>query len=250
MPLSLPVRPHLANACLLWAALCALCALCALGCDLPGKPDPANRPIPPHQVADFDVLFQHNCAGCHGREGKLGPAPPLNDPLFLSIVSDEALGMTISMGRSGTSMPAFNEDLAGTLTEKQIEILATGLKKKWPPDFKSDSGLPPYIGGTGDAQRGKQAYANACASCHGPQGEGIKDGAGAINNVAFLSLTSDQALRRIIITGRPDLGMPDYTGQSGRPKGYQALTSSEIDDIVALLAAWRKSNRLAADSPP
>ena len=65
--------------------------------------------------------------------------------------------------------------------------------------------------------------------------------AGAINDVAFLSLTSDQALRRIIITGRPDLNMPNYASRDGRAKDYAPLTSTEIDDLVALLAQWRES---------
>ena len=45
----------------------------------------------PDQVADFDVLYKTHCAGCHGADGKLGPAPPLTDPLFLAIVHDGEL---------------------------------------------------------------------------------------------------------------------------------------------------------------
>ena len=65
--------------------------------------------------------------------------------------------------------------------------------------------------------------------------------AGAINDVAFLALTSDQTLRRIIITGRPDLKMPDYASRDGRAKDFAPLTSAEIDDLVALLAQWRSA---------
>jgi cytochrome c oxidase cbb3-type subunit 3/ubiquinol-cytochrome c reductase cytochrome c subunit len=63
---------------------------------------------------------------------------------------------------------------------------------------------------------------------------------GAINNQAFLALISDQALRRTIITGRPDLGMPAYDGKAGRKPDFRALTSAEIDDLVALLRYWRQ----------
>ena len=43
-------------------------------------------------------------------------------------------------------------------------------------------------------------------------------------------------MRRYIITGRPDFGMPNYAEQriDARP-----LTSQEINDLVALLAYWR-----------
>ena len=63
---------------------------------------------------------------------------------------------------------------------------------------------------------------------------------GAINNPAFLVLVSDQALRRLAITGRPDLGMPAYDGKVGRPPDFQPLSSAEIDNVVALLAYWRQ----------
>ena len=73
-----------------------------------------------------------------------------------------------------------------------------------------------------------QVFARACASCHGEQGQGgIYDGdrrkpAGAINVPEFLALLSDQALRRLIITGRPDLGMPDCSDGTGPARRIQA----------------------------
>ena len=65
---------------------------------------------------------------------------------------------------------------------------------------------------------------------------------GAINDRAFLALISDQALRRIIITGRHDLGMPNYAQTDGRPDDFKPLTSEEIDELVALLASWRRDS--------
>ncbi len=79
----------------------------------------------------------------------------------------------------------------------------------------------------------------ACASCHGDDGRGGKS-AGAINDPNFLALISDQALRRYVITGRPDLGMPDYADPKGRPEGFQPLTSQDVANVVALLADWRR----------
>src|SRR5260370_31064518 len=79
--------------------------LLVAGCDWPGKPDPAERPVPADKVLDFAVLYEKNCSGCHGADGKLGPAPPLNDPLFLAIVPDAQLSLVIEKGRPGTPMP-------------------------------------------------------------------------------------------------------------------------------------------------
>ena len=89
-----------------------------IGCDLPGAPNPADRPVPPQEVQDFALLFQRNCAGCHGVDGKLGPAPPLNDPLFLAIVPDAELLKVVRDGRRGTPMPGFAPSTGGPLTDE------------------------------------------------------------------------------------------------------------------------------------
>lgn len=221
----------------------AFLAIVALfgGCDLPGTPKPADRPISPREVTDFALLFQRNCTGCHGADGRLGPAPPLNDQLFLAIVPDDVLLKTVREGRRGTSMPGFAPQAGGTLTDEQVRILAAGIKNRWQtPESLTVVGTPspPYLGAAGDAERGRMLFAKACAGCHGEQGRGGLQ-AGAIHDPALLSLMSDQVLRRIIITGRPDLGMPSFGGHDGRGDDHQPLTSANIDDLVALLARWR-----------
>jgi mono/diheme cytochrome c family protein len=217
------------------------------GCDLPGKPGVDDRPKPADQVKDFDTLFSMRCAGCHGADGKLGPAPPLNDPVFLAIVPDEVLRHVIAKGRvvsavQKTPMPAFARANGGPLTHDQVQVLADGLKKRWQPAAPADA--PPYLGkADGSRVEGARVFARACAGCHGKDGEGVeRDGKlhRTINDPAFLALISDKALRRIIITGRPDLKMPAYNGTVGRPDDFHPLTSAQIDDVVALLASWRK----------
>src|SRR5262249_36586822 len=198
-------------------------------------------------------LYTTRCAGCHGTDGKLGPAPPLNDPLFLAIVPDAELLRVIREGRSvspgqKSPMPAFARDRGGPLTDAQVKVLAEGIKEHWGAPAPSAGSLPAYLGpatgGGGNKDEGARVFARACAGGHGAQGQGERDGrplrGGAINNPAFLALTSDQALRRTIITGRPDLGMPPYDDQGGRPSDFRALTSAEIDDLVALLKDWRQ----------
>jgi mono/diheme cytochrome c family protein len=201
----------------------------------------------------------------------LGPAPPLNDPLFLQIVTDEELRTVITNGRLVTpavvsdgqivisaqksAMPAFGigkgagkEETHGgarqksPLTEDQIDILVEGIKKRWGQRPKSSgAATPPYRDDkiSGDAKAGEDVFAMYCANCHGKDGVGGAD-AGALNDKAFLELTSDQALRRIVITGRPDLGMPDYRTPGDRGEPFQPMTSQNVADVVALLASWRK----------
>lgn len=229
--------------------LCALALfLPAVGCDYvpPGKPEVANRPRTPAQITNFGFLYRQNCSGCHGADGMLGPAPPLNDPLFLAIVPDDELVRVITDGRSGTPMPAFARRHQGALTDEQIQIIAAGIKQRWQQGKLPDVKLPEYAvaaSGTSaaDAERGAKVFARACADCHGENGAGTgpDEQPGAIHDWALLSLVSNQALRRIVITGRHDLGMPNFADDVGRPNDYEPLSPAEIADLVALMASWR-----------
>jgi mono/diheme cytochrome c family protein len=234
--------------------LLALFAGWVTGCDLPGRPRPADRYVPPREERAFGALFQRNCAGCHGADGKLGPAPPLNNKLFLALVPDSELERVIGSGRAGTLMPAFAEAEGGSLAAEQVKVLAQGIKPRWGPALPVPSGAPPYLlthpepgsGGFGDKDQGAKVFGRACASCHGERGQGGRqagaaDGktVGAINDPDFLALLSDQALRRTVIAGRPDLGTHDYHDPTGRPDGFQALSAQEVANITALLASWR-----------
>jgi mono/diheme cytochrome c family protein len=131
--------------------LVTLSLLLAAGCDLPGRPAPGSRPEPADQVTDFGVLYAERCAGCHGADGKLGPAPPLNDPIFLAIVPDAELLRVIREGRSVTPgqkspMPAFAHEKGGPLTGAQVKALAEGIKKHWELPASPSGSLPAYIG--------------------------------------------------------------------------------------------------------
>ncbi len=211
----------------------------------------------PDKVLDFSALYKQNCAGCHGSDGNLGAALPLNDSLFRAIVPEEELTRVISIGRPGTPMPAFARENGGSLTAAQIRVLVDEIKGThrkpganvtgWGVPKSPPENVPSYLMGkaaserTSDAyeQIRKTTYARACADCHGDHGQG-GDEAGPINDPALLSLTSDQALRRLIITGRSDLGMPDFADAEGRPADFKPLSAAEVADLVELLAHWRK----------
>src|SRR5689334_14197028 len=161
-----------------------------MGCNvhLPGKPSEGERWRAPEEVADFNELYTTNCAGCHGIDGKLGAARPLNDPLYLSFVPDDALKQVISQGRAGTNMPAFSQQAGGALTWRQIALLVSGIRGAWSkPNDLSGVEIPTYsTAGSGDAESGAHAYQSYCASCHGPNGAG--GSAGSIVDPNFLNL--------------------------------------------------------------
>jgi cytochrome c oxidase cbb3-type subunit 3 len=254
----------------------------ATGCDFPGKPNPADRPVLPANVLEFSALFKQNCAGCHGADGDLGGAPSLHDALFRAIIPIDDLERTVAKGRAGTPMPAFAIEHGGTLTPAQIQVLvyeikgirykmvekvesgkksvtivadAQGLAPKWGPPEPTPTNAPSYL--VADTQRQlasdavdqirKTTFARACAGCHEDRGQGGEK-AGAINGHAFLSLTSPQILRRLIITGRPDLKMPDFAGLRGRPPDFRPLNSQEISDLVALFAYWRQAGSATSEA--
>jgi len=98
------------------------------GCNLPGRPNLADRPVSPDQVLEFGVLYGQNCAGCHGIDGAFGPAPPLNDPLFRAIVPEKELQTVLIRGRKKALMPAFAKESGGLLTEAQIQVLVMEIK--------------------------------------------------------------------------------------------------------------------------
>ncbi len=235
-------------------ALLVAAGLAVLGC---GRPTSEDRPVLPTKVLDFDILFQRHCTGCHGADGKLGPAPPLNDSLFLAIIPGDELKHVAAEGRSGSLMTAFRHDQGGPLTAQQVEIVARGIRARWSePSETFEPSPPPYLlsaAPAGDAKSGAELFAQICARCHGKQGvgrSGDENDAGPLHSAAFLGLISNQALRRIVITGRPDLGMPDYRGLGAKRPGAQPLDSREVSDIVAYLVSWRMTGPPDATQSP
>ncbi len=228
---------------------CATLSLLALmvlaGCNLPGKPGPDDIVKRPTDILDPVTLYKQNCAGCHGTDGKQGPAPPIGDPLYLAIVDDSTLRNTISKGRPGTPMSAFAESEGGMLTSKQVDAIVQGMRQRWgQPQILQGVSSPPYAAKIpGNSQQGAAAFATFCASCHGEDGKGSAK-VGSIVNRSYLSLITDQGLRTIVIIGRPDFNAPDWRNNlPGHP-----MTDQEITDVVAWMAAQRPSNAVTAST--
>lgn len=218
--------------------LLVLTQLCACGTP-PGKPRPDAQVLAPDQVLDFPTLFEQNCSGCHGKGGDGGAAFPIANPTYITLVNPEVLRKTISQGVRGTPMPAFAQSAGGMLTDKQIDVIASGMRARWNKSQLVEGLKAPAYASTlgGDADRGAADYQVFCESCHGTGGRGGSK-ASSIVEPAFLSLTSDQGLRTIVILGRPDLDAPDWRNNvPGR-----AMSDQEVTDIVAWLSRQRPQN--------
>src|ERR1700690_4384580 len=211
--------------------LVTVCVACSSSS---GRPAQDSAVVRPDQIVDFSMLYGQNCAGCHGADGKGGAAIALADPVFLAIADDSVIRQTASRGVPGTPMPAFAQSAGGMLTDKQIDALVQGIRSWAKPDSLRGTTAPPYAAqGTGDPQRGANAYQTYCSSCHGPDGRGGK--ASSIVDGSYLALVSNQQLRTIVIAGRPELSAPDWRSDvEGRP-----MSPQEITDVVAWLASKR-----------
>jgi cytochrome c oxidase cbb3-type subunit 3 len=217
-------------------AFLALTCIANVGCNsAPGRPKADSIPIAPNEVTDFQLLYAQNCAGCHGPDGKKGVATSLGDPVYLAIADDEVIHHATAVGVPGTSMPAFAQSAGGMLTDKQINIIATGMRSRWAqPGLLGGANPPPYSEARGDVTRGERVYSLYCSTCHGAEGHGGRKGSSIVNG-SYLALVSDQGLRTSVIIGWPELGAPDWRGDvPGKP-----MTSQEISDVVAWLAAQR-----------
>ncbi len=228
-----------------YSYLAALVSMIVLsGCSSPpGQRRETPEILAPNEVTDFRTLYGENCAGCHGSEGRGGAAIALADPVYFAIADDASIRKVVADGVQGTSMPAFAQSAGGMLTSKQIDLITGGMRSRWSrPGILNGANPPAYAANSpGNARQGELVYGTYCASCHGTRGQGGPKGS-AITNDSFLALVSDQGLRTIVITGRPELGAPDWRGNvSGKP-----MSDQEITNVVA----WMASHRVQTPGQP
>jgi cytochrome c oxidase cbb3-type subunit 3 len=218
----------------------AVLALVTTSCthfkDPPGRPGPNSQVVPPSEIVDFDLLYGKNCGGCHGSDGRGGPAIGIGDPVYLAIADDATILRATAEGVPGTAMPAFAQSSGGLLTAKQIDAIVGGMRERWTkPNILKALNPPPYRApAAGDSKRGASAYAVFCSSCHGADGRGGPK-ANSIVDGSYLALVSDQGLRTLVIVGRPEFGFPDWRGDvQDKP-----MSPENVSDVVAWLASQR-----------
>ena len=180
------------------------------------------------------TLYTDNCGACHGEngEGKTGPA--LNSQQLLKATADETLFNLIRTGVPGTTMPAWGQSFGGPFTDEQVRQSVAFIRAWEPtaPELTEEVAAP-------DPVRGAMIFANTCHICHGDDGQGTNR-APALNDPVRLKEFEDAWYRSTIAHGRPAKGMPTWG---------TVLSPAQINDLVALLAAWREGQTVTPIIP-
>ncbi|MEO5376553.1 MAG: c-type cytochrome [Magnetococcus sp. DMHC-6] len=186
--------------------------------------------VDPKQIQHGKMLYTENCQVCHQEEGKGKPgvAPSLTNKELLTAASDEFLLSTIRDGRAETPMPAWGE----TLKQEEIQDIISYLRSYSKGPMVANM-LDKDHTAMGDPRLGKRWFAQICAGCHGPNGEGYEgSGSGtAIGKSGFLNKATDGFIRYIIQNGRSNTSMRGFSGA----EGLAHLNDQEIDDIISYL---------------
>ena len=176
--------------------------------------------------AEGKVLFGIHCATCHGLAGAgvVGAAPSIRNLDFLALASDDFITQTIRKGRPGTAMVA-RPDLTDDQIQSIIAYLRT-LTAIHPTPITLDNSLV----FKGDKDKGQQLFAQFCAACHGPNGEGYMLGlpGTGIGLPGFLEVASDDYIFQTLKRGRIGTPMQPFIGA----KGLANLSETDVHDIV------------------
>lgn len=180
-------------------------------------------------------LYAENCAVCHGPngEGRVGAELSRDWP---SIRPDLRVKTVIEEGVPGSPMLAWSQMNGGPLTDEEIEALTLyilswetgGLPDLSPtPTFIPRPPITPIPDIEGDPNRGAVLYAENCAVCHGPNGEGR---IGVTLGQDWPAIRPDLRIKTAIERGVPGSPMPAWSQANGGP-----LADEDINDIVAFI---------------
>ena len=194
-------------------------------------------------------LFAENCAVCHGPngEGRVGAELSKDWP---SIRPDLRVKMGIEEGVAGSPMPAWSQENGGPLTDDEIESLTLyilswetgGLPDLSPiPTYTPRPPITPIPDVEGDPNRGAVLYAENCAVCHGPNGEGR---VGVSLAKDWPAIRPDLRVKSVIERGVSGSPMSPWSQTNGGP-----LTDEDVNDVVAFVLSWPASAQSLALTP-
>lgn len=193
------------------------------------------------------TLYAENCSVCHGLAGEgIGATPALNNP-DLSASDPQTLFKTIARGLYGTSMPAWNQEDGGPLSDYQIDqlvlliqhgdwqatqdrVVNLGLAPRVPFTAEPDPAVIENLKSLPDGERlvqGITLYAENCVACHGADGTGTAL-APALNDPAVRQ-KSEEEIQRTIQLGAPGTLMAGWE---------KSLSADDLQALVTLIARW------------
>jgi putative heme-binding domain-containing protein len=124
----------------------------------------AQHTFSKNDIEDGRMLYEANCARCHGSEGNLVTGVDFSRGKFLRAASDEELVRVIRTGIPAAGMPPgnFSDFRAETIVAYVRYLASTDAKQRIP----------------GDAARGKAIFEGkgGCLSCHRVNGAGSRTG--------------------------------------------------------------------------
>lgn len=238
--------------------------------------NPAFRPPDETLIPQGRFVYERNCAVCHGKygdgRGEMGltvkPRPRnFNKAVFKFrstppgfLPTDDDLAHTIRQGLSGTAMPTFQN-----LSDRDVAAVAQYVKtfsSKWtkPANYAAPMPLPDEPAWfdqpkevSSQADRGGMLYLQACAACHGEQGDGHGPSAATLVD-AWDEPAPPIDLRQPAIRsgpGRRDIFRALTTGLDGTPMPSFRETFSEEQrwQLVAFLERLRKAQQSKDEKP-
>lgn len=92
---------------------------------------------------------------------------------------------------------------------------------------------------TGEVEPGKAIFVDACAGCHGADGQG---GVGRrLQPSQFIQDSNNSQMLQLLLTGRPGTAMRSFDGR---------LTERQLADVIAFLRTWQTEKPAGAVAPP
>jgi len=87
-----------------------------------------------------------------------------------------------------------------------------------------------------DVAHGRQIFLTLCATCHGPEGAGVKGLGKNLVTSEYVHKASDEQLVEMVEKGRDAKDPLNTTGIAMPPKGGNAaLTTKDIQDVIAFV---------------
>ena len=242
----------------------------------------AKPPVTTQLLEMGQRLYEKQCAVCHGLKGMgdgkaaylLYPKPrdfTQNEFRLVSTttmqVTDQDLFLTITRGMPGSAMPSWESlspEERWALVYYVRSLTGQGTESINPESvIKVPKETPKTLEGIA---RGRQIFAEACASCHGPLGRGdgqqmMRDSAGFpikprdLTAGVFKGSSESKDLYYRIIAGLPGSPMPSYAGIYTDEQLWdlihyvQSLAPQGVEDRVHMHVQKIHARRIRGDIP-